>query len=123
MTNQEIFTKAWVYAISMTDLAMDMERSFCMYRTPDGNRCLIGHFIPDGWYAPAMENMRIGDLCTTDKYMSIFFDNGLYDGTDARLHFLDDLQNCHDSGGVATVQDMLARLREFAEIHSLIVPE
>lgn len=123
MTDQEIFSKAWVYALSMKELAVDAEAKTCMYRTENGNRCLIGLFIPDAKYTPEMENTKVVDLCTTNKYMSIFFDIGLFDGTDARLHFLGDLQDCHDSGRVFTIEQMIGKLREFAEIYNLTIPE
>ena len=46
MNNQEFFDEAASYLLSMKKKSTN--DGFCSYLTEDGNKCVIGHFIPDG---------------------------------------------------------------------------
>lgn len=53
-TNKEILTNVYNYAKLMTSPAVDSFGN-CVYRSTDGNKCLIGNFIPDDEYQLHLE--------------------------------------------------------------------
>lgn len=123
LTNQEILNKAWSHALTMKQLAKEDEGDQCMYRASNGEKCLIGSFIPDEDYQPRME--LIVEDCVSN-YRQHFekwglitaLDGGFYN--DNELEFLSNLQRCHDSAD--TLEDMFSQLRLFAIAHNLQVP-
>ena len=60
----------------------------CYYKSPDGNKCAIGRFIPDDEYSNNFE----GKIATT------IFDDLNINLKKLGSHFLYDLQNLHDLG-------------------------
>lgn len=92
LTEQELFDKVVAYARTMKTRARNSATGKCYYREPKtGNRCFIGHLIPDDKYDPewdslnapysAMQVMHCLGLC--DMYSPIGF-------------FVNDLQVIHD---------------------------
>jgi hypothetical protein len=85
-------------------------KTTCAYRGPDGERCGIGHIIPDHEYDPKMEKLDIFELLNGGwKIPSL---RGLSDG------FLADLQGAHDIGLVprsAKPMDMAEAFEQWAE--------
>lgn len=53
-SKQELFDEVVRYAESMDRKAVD-ENGNCMYRTPCGNKCLVGHLIKDDEYTSEMD--------------------------------------------------------------------
>jgi hypothetical protein len=123
MTNQEIFSKAYLHAKSMKAIAAD-EDGRCMYRSPNGEKCLMGSFIPDDKYDPVMERLNIRQLITTTSfYRSIFIEIGLTDEKSSNVDFLRELQYCHDRDETDSVEELLKRLKDFATVNRFIIPE
>ena len=135
MTEQEIFSTAYKHAKSMNNLAKRSDGgATCFYRAPNGEKCLIGSFIPDFEYEEAMEG-ALGRLLY--RYSSIFRPLGLISYNDLSVHngrlsypdqldrnrlfFLESLQTCHD--GANTKEDMIEKLIEFAKKRSLEIPQ
>lgn len=78
LTEQELFDKVVAYARTMKTRARNNATGTCYYREPNtGNRCFIGHLIPDDeykseWdsdYAPSsgMQVMNALGLCDMDS--------------------------------------------------------
>lgn len=44
---------------------------FCAYRSPNGNKCAVGVFIPDDLYVPEMEGRGVRHISFTDFYPGI----------------------------------------------------
>lgn len=85
----------------------------CLYRGPDGTRCFIGLFIPDEYYDPEWDSNL---LCTLyDVVENIPEIKGI------GRRFLSDLQFVHDTHAEkkASIQDVLASLKELANNHQL----
>jgi len=128
MTRQEIFNKAYKHALSMKELSKDvvsygMHQGYSSkYRAKNGEKCLIGSFIPDEKYHPSIEGRAV-DL--------LFFDMeelGLNDWLKndighrkRRDGFLLDLQRCHDRA--SSTDDMMGRLKHFAGERGLTISE
>ena len=60
MELQDIFNKAHKHFASMIEPSMNNEESFgddtqCAYRGADGNKCVVGAFIPDELYDENLE--------------------------------------------------------------------
>lgn len=82
----------------------------CVYRGPNGLKCVIGIFIPDHLYNPSMEGNSVGGLRRNVKDALIPEDIEEYLGDSTRvvrrlkelgtegkaLFFLNELQNIHD---------------------------
>lgn len=66
----------------------------CLYRSPDGCKCAIGHLIPDSQYRKGMDvgdsnaGQAVGPM-VLDFYPAYYTD-------DSTLYFLKDLQMAHD---------------------------
>lgn len=55
ITDQELFDKIVSHAVTMTSKAYDTVQDSCVYRSKDGNRCLVGSLITDEVYAEFVE--------------------------------------------------------------------
>lgn len=62
----------------------------CSYRNPDGNKCLVGCFIPDDKYDELMESKTV-DLDFLEKY-------NLKVNMPLRTNIMERLQKFHDRG-------------------------
>lgn len=105
-TDQELFTQAVLgmrsqnYALSQ----LDDDISTCLYRHPDGYKCLVGHLIPDELYRPrTYPHLPVDVLPERDNLM------------------LSRLQRVHDLASDS--QGLVENLKEFATRHNLEFPE
>lgn len=73
------------------------ERGLCKYRSPDGNKCAIGHLIPDDKYSPRME----GSLATAKH---VFSATGL---KEVHMDLVHSIQECHDIASEIYERDFL----------------
>jgi hypothetical protein len=130
MTNQEIFDKAYAHGFTMKNMAKDYESLSldCMYRAPNGEKCLIGGFIPDEKYIPSME-LVISDLVFDKKFRLILDEIGLtipYEQNSVttdeilRNEFLSCLQSCHDDAD--SLEDMFVNMQKLAQDYQLQIP-
>lgn len=67
-TPQEAFDKA-VAGLRAQNYERSFAHGMCLYRAPGGNKCAVGHLIPDELYFPGLENAGArqivdGNLCT-----------------------------------------------------------
>lgn len=46
-----------------------LDRQYCMYKDPRGNKCAVGHIIPTSKYRSVLEHLDASDVCI--KYPSI----------------------------------------------------
>jgi hypothetical protein len=125
MTRQEIFNRAYKHALSMKALAKDVvfgggqhPTYSSKYRAKNGEKCLMGSFIPDEKYDPSIEGKAVDIL---------FFDMeglGLNDLSENISGFLLDLQRCHDrASSIDGMHGMMERLKHFAGDRGLTIPE
>ena len=128
MTNQEIFTKAWNHGKTMRNMAKAYNKVQCYYRALNGEKCLIGSFIPDDKYVSEMEGDVIDLLCSK-TFRPIFNEIGLTSPhpsgdkflTEVEAKFLGKLQRCHDDA--ESLDEMFLNLRDFATEFNLTIPE
>ncbi len=114
---QEVFNKAYLglaaqgFRRSIKNEADEDE--MCRYRSPNGLKCAVGHLLTDEQYTPEMEGNSILSL---ERLTGV--DLGEVFGVD--MMFLQDLQECHDSG--LEPSEMIESLVAFAERFGLTVP-
>ena len=74
-----------------------LDRQYCMYKDPRGNKCAVGHLIPVSKYRSVMEDMDASKLCI--KYPSVLdsirWKYKLTEDFDLKL-LLEQLQEIHD---------------------------
>lgn len=122
LTQQEIFSKAYANALTMKEMAKEPgDNGFCRYRAPNGERCLIGSFIPPERYNPNVEFHTITThlLQEESEWGDFFREIGLapYDPSSEEYFFLSNLQGCHDHA--KSLEEMFRRLSEFARKYNL----
>ena len=107
-TLQGVFDRAWAWANRPDFKRCTGESSNlpdCLYRSEDGtNACLIGCCIPDSKYKSSIEGFKPGQL-------------PFFPGLD--VNAMSDLQYCHD--GARNNEDVITRLKKFAEEHNLTI--
>lgn len=86
MTPQEIFDNT-LFKLRAQGMPA-LYGSSCLYRAANGNRCAVGHQIPDALYTPAMEGFRIDRLIGHYDFPDYFYDN---------LSLLSRMQSAHDN--------------------------
>lgn len=120
MNNQEAFNNMYRHAQTMPRLAEENGR--CMYRTKDGNRCLVGVLIPDDLYEQSMDEGGEGEIQHI-LHSYIFAQEHLSDIT---LSLLIDAQKAHDDEAHLFNEDwrelLLKRLQGIADKYNLWVP-
>jgi hypothetical protein len=116
MTRQEAFDQAF-YGITAQKGPSMSPKGFCLYRDPNGNKCAIGHLIPDYLYSPAMDAEATG----VNEIMTFYSAIGtLLHGLGAT--FLNDLQTAHDAAvsyGGDFMTNFLENMQEVAQDHKL----
>ena len=128
ITNQQVFNKAYAHASQMKNLSQD--NGHCKYRSTyrstNGESCLIGGFIPDERYEPAMEGLCVNALAIT--YPELMIDINLLERGNnyskpnvERVFFLSDLQLRHDFA--LSLEDMFHKLEDFRIKYNLNKPE
>jgi hypothetical protein len=135
MTLQELFDKALIGIRAQGGPAVLFEDGIgkCLYRSPEGNKCAIGHNIPDEEYNPAMGSRGIVTLCSDFMHYPSIREMKILIGVET----LADLQSAHDlacwgraalkdaDGTVVGVDkdlflaDFELRMKEFAEQYAL----
>lgn len=110
-TNQTAFDKAAPALIRQRQFSRKEYRGddVCLYRSPDGCKCAIGHLIPDEKYNPAMECKPIASIFSKMDLKELF--------ENCDLEFLKDLQLAHD--GALNPSEFESRLLEAAKNHGL----
>mgnify|MGYP000901196824 CR=1 FL=1 len=138
-SRQDAFNRAWERLITHFDWGQSVDDasvviSNCLYRTADGNSCVIGYMFPDELYESCLENIPACDIVMgnstkvpLDKHNKIqkffcSFSEGpfyYYLGT-----FYSRLQLIHDKKTNWNCKEwMLIALREFAKTWDLTCPE
>lgn len=64
ITNQEAFSKVWQWFV-VEKHPQCAENGLCLYRGPNGNKCAIGCFIPDGEYRVEFDS-TVGNTTAAD---------------------------------------------------------
>lgn len=94
-SEQELFDEVVRYAESMDRKAVD-ENGNCKYRTPCGNKCLVGHLIEDDEYTSEMDLVCPMTLLGTS--VESIIDRGLLSGDLVKfVDLLASLQEAHDN--------------------------
>ena len=107
---QEMFSTAYI-GLAGQGWEKSIDNSKCVYRAPKtGKKCAIGHCIPDNLYDESFEGF--------DVYRGLRL---LGDVNKEMYWFADALQECHDRAD--TPENMKQRFHDFAEEHSLTIPE
>ncbi len=109
---QEIFNRGLTAIRQQGKPSMKPGTQACLYRAPDGSKCLIGHFIPDGvynadWDDPAASQSTSGvmGLARHDNdFLTMLVSQGLVSADNphstSRLSELRELQSAHDEAGM-----------------------
>lgn len=82
------FTKAKMIEMIMkgNNGTCSQDDEACLYRGPDGNKCVVGCFIPDDKYSPRMEGLGFGDLLVKFPELRKYMPLGEGMSTLQRLH-------------------------------------
>ena len=128
LSNQEYFTGTVNYLRKQKKRASNGQ--YCRYCTSDGNRCAIGHWIPDG-HALLTDTDQSSQQSSVRKLADIFpeLGNVAWPGTEDGLDLAWKLQMLHDGvenrkssgGGLSYSGEKV--VSEIAMIFSLRVPE
>lgn len=94
---QFIYEKIRAHAQTMTDWSLtEGAETPCSYRSPDGNKCLVGCLIDDSNYSPDLEGVAASYEWVLDAVSkSLGFPDGI-DQNSATAAFLTDCQRVHD---------------------------
>lgn len=122
MNKQEIFDTAVKGLASQgfkrsRTLSPVTETTNCSYRGNYGEKCAIGWCIPDDVYTPDMDDSN-SNTAVEYQFKILEYLNANYD---EEVEFLTKLQNAHDYS--SSPFNMKQRLREFAGLYKLIIPE
>lgn len=101
-TAQEIFTDIWNHFI-VNSGRHSLGPKGCMYRGPEGTRCVVGVLLQDDEYRPLFEGRGVTSLAES---------GWLPERLMPHLDLLRVLQRAHDDG--AGTETLRRRLREFA---------
>lgn len=120
---QAAFTKAYLGLLHQGVASVEQRGALspkCLYRADNGNKCAVGHLIPDALYVPELENVAISDPSAVMTRVL----NELFPGHDKLfLEFLCEMQVAHDSvlknNGI---NDWCGRMGEIADNYGLVVP-
>ena len=92
MNKQELFDKVYGTLIKQGCRAYSMEYHACEYKDSEGNKCAVGHLLPEGHEAFFSGSSVAGIL---SKWPDLKEHFGVED--DADIHFLGRLQSAHDN--------------------------
>ena len=115
MERQLAFNDALMGIMNQGELSFD-EDGGCAYRSPNGNKCTIGHLIPDENYNPNLEGVGAGQpevrRAIDEKYG--------YLGPD----FTRNMQRMlHDGHPVFIRGDIIKSAKRFAHFYDLEMPD
>lgn len=109
---QTAFNRVWNHLRTQRKRAMLDDESGCAYLAPDGSRCAIGVFIPEGHPAQGYEG-TVGWLMEEHPDL---FEDGCHSG------FLSELQEVHD-GADTRRPKFRQRLIDVANEYGLTYPK
>jgi len=89
MTNQTAFNIASVALLTQNAFSMTDDGNICAYRDADGNKCAIGHLIPDELYEEVTEGLDVIEMLRKSQHIALLL-------AECEDQFLTDLQNVHD---------------------------
>ena len=116
-SEQELFDEVVRYAESMDRKAVD-EHGNCKYRTPCGNKCLVGHLIEDDEYGSVMEQ---GILNLGSSVSSLVERDLLPKHLVSHLDLLQRLQDAHDDASREDFKlELVDNLKRVAKEHKLV---
>lgn len=96
MDRQKIFENVTIHLIMQNKQAAQVLKYGCRYRADNGLRCAIGGgCMPDRFYHPAMESLRIRIILDRTDYLEYRIWLGIE--TEGDTEFLSTLQSIHDS--------------------------
>ena len=117
-TKQEIFDVAYKGLRDQGWRQSKNAEGRCRYRNGKGDKCAIGHLIPDEDYAPVLEHFLGNDDAIMDAAHIHPDFRGEVDG------FLYNLQSQHDDPDAGTAQvEIPKNMAKFAKRHNLTIPE
>lgn len=122
---QDYFNRA-VEGLAKQGFTRSQHRRQCLYRSPNGKKCALGHLIPDDRYSESLEGRGVSHALLVDVG---FGELSLEDE-----EFFNNLQTCHDGAYTVTFDGaqimetdvpslMVERLRVFGENNDLTLPE
>lgn len=94
MDKQKIFDRVYRAIVQQGRPSLD-KHSLIAYRGDNGDKCAIGHLLPDNVYNPYMENLNVSAIMGTEDPDVEGVRNYLKANVGERS-FLQDLQNAHD---------------------------
>lgn len=95
-SKQEAFDTAMEKLLAQGCVSAD-EDGQCLYRNPNGNKCAIGHLIPDEFYDPLFEGrpaFNVVEALEINGYKMFYIDRPDYVFANSMQRYLhDDLRN------------------------------
>lgn len=118
MTLQTILNTSTAALVKQGKRSADAD-GFCMFRDPDGNKCAVGHLIPDADYDPLFDK-PLGENGFGNRHVLELYAEKL----DVPAHFLQALQLRHDNAKnpETFVADFLANVKDLAILYNLEMP-
>jgi len=89
-THQTAFETAAKALIAQNDFSLVDDGSTCAYRDPDGNKCAIGHLIPNELYGEVTEGLGVIEMLKQAPSIAPLF-------AECEDQFLTELQGVHDN--------------------------
>ena len=113
-TNEEIIRFVTQKMKEQGTMSVAPDSGDCKYRGPNGNKCALGHLIPDEDYHPDMESYSpSGHLYTpkAEKLNKYVNENLVIDGD--TIPVLRQLQHCHDGAiGDNFFEEFMGNMKE-----------
>jgi len=120
MNQQEMFDRVYASVVRQGCRSYDENMRICRYKDNDGNKCAVGHLLPEGH--PAFQETN-GILPLLGRYPDLreLWNTETIPGMSG---FLSALQRAHDKCKVAGtfVEDYTDRMRGVAQMHNLSGP-
>ncbi len=122
MNKQEIFDKVATHLITQNAKAVSEDDSeSCLYRSPGGLTCAMGHLIPDDLYHPSMEGKgaRAELFAPVYDHLDVPYvlgDESTLHGEEVRLIMA--LQSTHDNWPPDRWPDVLATVAKDYELNA-----
>lgn len=88
MERQEIFDKGYIAILQQGVPSIDPDMERCVYRGPDGVKCVAGYFIEDAEYSKRMEIFTANEGIVRELFLAKNIDPD----------FMRSLQEIHDLG-------------------------
>lgn len=99
LTAQQVFDMACEHLLAMPKQCTSLGSRMCVYRGPNGTRCVAGAFLPDTMYQPWMDGEHGGDIITVSARADVF-DTELPRVWHEHKSLLRALQGIHDNPDV-----------------------